>query len=83
MYSSVVALDFIIITVCDVLPLVLQKGSQMKVKTSNLYNWLQKSVEFYISFVTQPPSQQEPSTPLSPGTAIMDQKSAFMLFDTN
>ncbi|WAR06027.1 INT10-like protein, partial [Mya arenaria] len=52
--------------VCDVLPLVLQKGSGVKMKSSNLYLWLQKSVEFYISFITTPPSASEPATPLSP-----------------
>lgn len=52
--------------VCDVLPLVLKKGSQVKVLGSDLYIWLQKSVEFYISFVTQPPVSHEPTTPMSP-----------------
>ncbi|XP_060581049.1 integrator complex subunit 10-like [Ruditapes philippinarum] len=53
--------------VCDVLPLVLKKGSQVKVLANDLYVWLQKCVEFYISFVTQPPpSSHEPTTPLSP-----------------
>ncbi|KAL4228480.1 Integrator complex subunit 10 [Mactra antiquata] len=52
--------------VCDVLPLILKKDSKVKVQAKDLYTWLQKSVEFYISFVTQPPSHSEPITPMSP-----------------
>lgn len=60
--------------ICDVLPLVLQRKQQLHHHSQALYTWLQKSVEFYISFVTQPPSH-EPATPLSPDLLSPTKKS--------
>ncbi|XP_064617560.1 integrator complex subunit 10-like isoform X2 [Liolophura sinensis] len=40
--------------VCDVLPMVLSK-TKAEVPQKQLYKWLQKAIEFYISYVTMPP----------------------------
>ncbi|XP_052827261.1 integrator complex subunit 10 [Octopus bimaculoides] len=47
--------------VCDVLPLVLQK-CRVSFTSADLYTWMQKAIQFYISYVTQPPSPLECST---------------------
>jgi hypothetical protein len=53
------------VSVCDVLPLVL-KSELPQVQPKQLIRWLQKSIEFYVCYVTQPP-QAKSDTPLSPG----------------
>ncbi|CAL1538493.1 unnamed protein product [Lymnaea stagnalis] len=40
--------------VCDVMPLVLQKGGHLEVNKFHLYLWLQRATEFYVSYVSQP-----------------------------
>ncbi|KAL8594282.1 hypothetical protein ACOMHN_000984 [Nucella lapillus] len=42
--------------VCDVMPLVLQRGSRVALKPPKLYSWLQLAIEFYINYITQPGS---------------------------
>ncbi|XP_059177730.1 integrator complex subunit 10-like [Physella acuta] len=39
--------------VCDVMPLVLQKGGHLEVNMFQLYLWLQRATEFYVSYVSQ------------------------------
>jgi integrator complex subunit 10 len=41
------------IAVCDVLPLVLEV-SLPPVMHKDLFRWLQKSIEFYVAYLTQP-----------------------------
>ena len=53
---------------CDVLPLVLEANLQQV--QSKLIRWLQKSIEFYVCYVTQPP-QASIDTPLSPGPGLL------------
>ncbi|ELU13278.1 hypothetical protein CAPTEDRAFT_165793 [Capitella teleta] len=48
------------VLVCDVLPLVLGV-SLPQVSHKQLYRWLQKSIEFYISFLTQSESDASPA----------------------
>ncbi|GAB1599455.1 integrator complex subunit 10-like [Argonauta hians] len=52
--------------VCDVLPLVLQK-CRVTFTNADLYTWMQKAIQFNISYVTQPPSPVESNT--SPSSA--------------
>ncbi|XP_005110561.1 integrator complex subunit 10 [Aplysia californica] len=40
--------------VCDVMPLVLQKSGHLEVNMFHLYIWLQRAIEFYVSYVSQP-----------------------------
>ncbi|XP_076449243.1 integrator complex subunit 10-like [Babylonia areolata] len=40
--------------VCDVMPLVLQRGSRITLTPPQLYFWLQLAIEFYINYITQP-----------------------------
>ncbi|KAL5019854.1 hypothetical protein ScPMuIL_002746 [Solemya velum] len=61
------------ILVCDVLPLVLQRCKHVEVSTKHVCKWLLKSVEFYVSYVTQPPSQD--ATPMSPDILSPTKKS--------
>ncbi|XP_041373547.1 integrator complex subunit 10-like [Gigantopelta aegis] len=49
--------------VCDTLPLILEKGRHLDMKPCQLYTWLQRAIEFYVSYITQPASSD---TPLSP-----------------
>ncbi|XP_048236906.1 integrator complex subunit 10-like isoform X1 [Haliotis rufescens] len=54
--------------VCDTLPLVLHKIGHLSISDVELYTWLQRSVEFYISYTTQPVTQDVSQSPdlLSP-----------------
>ncbi|ESP02366.1 hypothetical protein LOTGIDRAFT_237998 [Lottia gigantea] len=58
--------------VCDILPLVLQKNRPMTIPTIQLFIWLQRAVEFYISFITQPNTMDTPLSPdmMSPTKAL-------------
>ncbi|GFS16131.1 integrator complex subunit 10 [Elysia marginata] len=40
--------------VCDVMPLVLEKGGHLEVNMFQLYLWLQRAIEFYVSYISQP-----------------------------
>ncbi|KAK3709782.1 hypothetical protein RRG08_028815 [Elysia crispata] len=40
--------------VCDVMPLVLEKGGHLEVNVFQLYLWLQRAIEFYVSYISQP-----------------------------
>lgn len=40
--------------VCDVMPLVLEKGGHLEVNIFQLYLWLQRAIEFYVSYISQP-----------------------------
>ncbi|KAK3107684.1 hypothetical protein FSP39_019808 [Pinctada imbricata] len=42
--------------VYDVLPLVLQRQKAGEIPPSKLYHWLKMAIDFYISYVTHPPS---------------------------
>lgn len=56
---------FIVIIVCDVLPLVLSVPLP-EVQYKQLVRWMQKSIEFFIMYITQPGSGDSPAV-LSPG----------------
>lgn len=58
-------------SVCDVLPLVLQKVKKPELPAAQIYRWLQMSVEFYIMFVTQSPSFNTSSSN-SPGNIMLN-----------
>lgn len=58
-------------SVCDVLPLVLQKVKKPELPVAQIYRWLQMSVEFYIMFVTQSPSFNTSSSN-SPGNIMLN-----------
>ncbi|KAH9507713.1 Integrator complex subunit 10 [Bulinus truncatus] len=45
--------------VCDVMPLVLQKGGHLEVNMFHLYVWLQRATEFYVSYVCQPHNHED------------------------
>ncbi|XP_055890645.1 integrator complex subunit 10-like isoform X2 [Biomphalaria glabrata] len=47
--------------VCDVMPLVLQKGGHLEVNMFHLYVWLQRATEFYVSYVSQPHNHEPTS----------------------
>ncbi|KAK3580142.1 hypothetical protein CHS0354_013417 [Potamilus streckersoni] len=60
--------------VCDVLLLVLQRGKQVDIKSKKLFKWLQKAIEFYVSFITHPPCHDLPA-PHSPDLMSPTKKS--------
>jgi len=43
-------------SVCDALPMVLNRGVRIDLEPAQLYHWLQLAIEFYISYITQPSS---------------------------
>ena len=43
-------------SVCDALPMVLNRGVRIDLEPAELYHWLQLAIEFYISYITQPSS---------------------------
>ncbi|PVD20529.1 hypothetical protein C0Q70_18685 [Pomacea canaliculata] len=59
--------------VCDVMPLLLNRGLKQKLPADVLYSWLRRAIEFYISYVTQPsigdPSSSVGADLLSPTKA--------------
>lgn len=66
----------LIFSVCDVLPLVLQKVKKPELPAAQIYRWLQMSVEFYIMFVTQSPSFNTSSSN-SPGNIMLNAEATF------
>ncbi|XP_055958775.1 integrator complex subunit 10 [Patella vulgata] len=58
--------------VCDILPLVLQKNRHLNIPPGQMFLWLQRAVEFYISFITQPAIMDTPLSPdmMSPTKAL-------------
>ena len=60
--------------VCDVLPVILQARPQ-QVAHKHLYRWLQKAIEFYVSYATLPPTKDSQLSSPTPDLASPTKKS--------